>query len=302
MKKEFFYLSKDGETKIHAIEWIPEGEIVGVLQLCHGMVEYIDRYDSFAQFMAENGFYVVGHDHLGHGKSVTAQEKLGYFHHPGGNACVIGDIHKLRVHTQKKYPKVPYFILGHSMGSFLVRQYLGKYGEGLSGAVIVGTGDQPDIAVNSGKVVCKLLASFKGWEYRSAFVNNLSIGNYEKKLGKAWISRNQDNVKAYVADPLCSFMFTLNGFYNLFDGISKTNRQEKSGNFNKELPMFFVAGEEDLVGNCGKGVKNVYHRYEAQGAKDVSIKLYPKDRHEILNEIDKAQVFADILCWIKSKM
>lgn len=302
MKKEFFYLSKDGETKIHAIEWIPEGEIVGVLQLCHGMVEYIDRYDSFARFMAENGFYVVGHDHLGHGKSVTAQEKLGYFHHPGGNACVIGDIHKLRVHTQKKYPKVPYFILGHSMGSFLVRQYLGKYGEGLSGAVIVGTGDQPDIAVNSGKVVCKLLASFKGWEYRSAFVNNLSIGNYEKKLGKAWISRNQDNVKAYVADPLCSFMFTLNGFYNLFDGISKTNRQEKSGAFNKELPMFFVAGEEDLVGNCGKGVKNVYHRYEAQGAKDVSIKLYPKDRHEILNEIDKDQVFADILCWIKSKM
>ncbi len=302
MKKEFFYPSEDGETKIHAIEWIPEGEIVGVLQLCHGMVEYIDRYDPYARFMAENGFYVVGHDHLGHGESVTSQEKLGYFHHPDGNACVIGDIHKLRVHTQKKYPGVPYFIQGHSMGSFLVRQYLGKYGEGLSGAVIVGTGDQPDIAVNSGKAICKLLAFFKGWEYRSTFVNNLSIGNYEKKLGKAWLSRNQDNVKAYVADPLCGFTFTLNGFYNLFDGILKTNRQEKSGSFNKELPMLFAAGEEDLVGNCGKGVKSVYHRYESQGAKDVFIKLYPKNRHEILNENDKDQVFADFLCWIKSKM
>lgn len=302
MKKEFFYPSKDGETKIHGIEWIPEGEIAAVLQICHGMVEYIDRYHEFAEFMAGNGFYVVGHDHLGHGKSVTGPEKLGYFHHPNGNACVIGDIHQLRLHTQKKYPKVPYFILGHSMGSFLVRQYLGKYGEGLSGAVIVGTGDQPDIAVNGGKVICRLLAAFKGWEYRSAFVNNLSIGNYEKKLGKAWISRNEDNVKAYTADSLCSFMFTLNGFYNLFDGISKMNKQEKSGNIRKELPMFFVAGEEDLVGNCGKAVKNVYHKYKSQGAKDVSIKLYPEDRHEILNENDKAVVFEDILSWIKSKM
>lgn len=302
MKREFFYPSKDGTTRIHGIEWIPEGEVIAVLQMCHGMVEYIDRYDEFAAFMAGNGFYVVGHDHLGHGKSVTGEEKLGYFHHPDGNACVIGDIHQLRRHAQKNYPEVPYFILGHSMGSFLVRQYLGIYGEELSGAVIVGTGNQPQIAVNGGKALCRLMAAFKGWEYRSAFVNSLSIGNYEKKLGKAWISRNEENVKKYTADPMCSFMFTLNGFYNLFDGISKMNKQESSGKIQKDLPMFFIAGEEDLVGDCGKGVKCVYEKYKSQGVKDVTIKLYPEDRHEILNENDRAMVFEDILSWTKSKM
>lgn len=301
-KREFFYPSADGETKIHGIEWAPEETPVAVIQLCHGMVEYIDRYDEFASYLAERGFYVTGHDHLGHGQSVTSAIRLGYFHHPDGNECVIGDIHWLRVRTQEKYPDVPYFILGHSMGSFLVRQYLGRYGEGISGAVIVGTGDQPNLAVNSGKLICRLIAAFKGWEYRSSFVNSLSIGNYEKKLGKAWISRNEENVRTYVADPLCSFTFTLNGFYNLFDGISKMNRQEAAGAVDRNLPVFFAAGEEDPVGNCGKGVKNVYERYLAKGMTDVSIKLYPGDRHEILNETDRAAVFEDIYGWLKDRM
>lgn len=301
LKREFFYPSKDGRTQIHGIEWIPEGEIKAVVQLCHGMVEYIDRYDCFASYLAEKGFYVTGHDHLGHGLSVTEEKKLGYFHHPDGNECVIGDIHELRTKTQEKYPLVPYFMLGHSMGSFLLRQYLGRYSKGISGAVIVGTGDQPNIAVCGGKFFCKLIAAFKGWEYRSPFINHLSIGNFEKKLGKAWISRDEENVRKYTADPLCSFTFTLNGFYNLFDGIHKMNRQEAAGAIRKDLPVLFTAGEEDPVGNCGKGVKRVYERYRSYGMEDVSIRLYPKDRHEILNETDKDQVFEDIYCWLKDR-
>ena len=127
MRNEFFYPSRDGVTQIHAIEWLPEGEPIGVLQMCHGMVEHISRYDEFASFLASNGFYVVGHDHLGHGQSITSKEKLGYFCHPDGNAVVVADIQQLRVKTQEKYPKLPYFMLGHSMGSFLLRQYLGLY-------------------------------------------------------------------------------------------------------------------------------------------------------------------------------
>lgn len=302
MKKEFFYPSKDGSTQIHAIEWIPEGNITTVLQLCHGMVEHIGRYHEFAQFMAGHGVYVVGHDHLGHGKSVTGSEKLGYFHDPDGNACVIGDIHKLRVCTQEKYSNVPYFMLGHSMGSFLLRQYLGSYSKGLSGAIVMGTGNQPDIALSAGKMVCRMMAAFKGWEYRSALVNSLVIGGYEKKLGKGWLSKNPENLKAYAADPLCGFVFTLNAFYHMFSGMAKMNQQEKSGNIPKELPIFFVAGKEDPVGDCGKGVETVYERYRTQGAKDVAIKLYSEDRHEILNELDKEQVFSDILNWLKSKI
>lgn len=302
MKKEFYFPSKDGLTQIHAIEWIPEGKIKAVLQIAHGMVEHIERYSDFAAYLAENGVYVTGHSHLGHGKSMVSKEKMGYFADPNGNACVIGDIHELRTLTQKKYPNVPYFLMGHSMGSFLTRQYLGMHGEGLSGAIIMGTGEQPDAILSGGKLVCKLIAAFKGWEHRSDFVNGLVIGGFEKEMGKGWLSRNEENVKNYAKDPLSGFVFTLNAFYNMFDGMSKMNVQEKNGNFPKELPIHFVAGSEDPVGAHGKGVETVYNRYVEKGAKNASIKLYPEDRHEILNEVDKEIVYQDLLDWIVSNI
>ena len=279
-----------------------EGKVKAVLQIAHGMVEHIERYSDFAAYLAENGIYVTGHSHLGHGKSMVSKEKMGYFADSNGNACVIGDIHELRTLTQKKYPDVPYFLMGHSMGSFLTRQYLGMHGEGLSGAIIMGTGEQPDAILSGGKLVCKLIAAFKGWEHRSDFVNGLVIGGFEKEMGKGWLSRNEENVKNYAKDPLSGFVFTLNAFYNMFDGMSKMNTQEKNGNFPKELPIHFVAGNEDLVGAHGKGVETVYNRYVEKGAKSASIKLYPEDRHEILNEVDKEIVYKDLLDWITSNI
>lgn len=298
MKKEFYYLSANGTTDIHAVEWIPEGEVTAVLQIAHGMVEHIERYSDFASHLAENGIYVVGNSHLGHGKSIESKDKIGYFHVPNGNECVINDINNLRIMTQEKYPDKPYLMMGHSMGSFLLRQYLGTYSDGLAGAVIMGTGDQPDIAMAGGKLVCKLLAAAKGWEHRSNFVNGLAVGAYEKKLGKGWLSKNEENVKNYAEDPLCGFVFTLNAYYHMFDGMSKMNAQEKAGNVPKELPLFFVAGSEDPVGADGKGVKAVADRYREKGAAKVELKLYEGDRHEILNEADKDVVYKDILSWI----
>ena len=150
MKKEFCYPSRDGVTQIHAVEWIPEGEVKGVLQICHGMVEYINRYHDFAEYMCERGYYVTGHDHLGHGQSIRNEEDYGYFEEKKGNQFVIGDIQKLREMTIEKYPDVPYYMLGHSMGSFLLRQYLTMYGKGLSGAIIMGTGYQGSAVLNMG--------------------------------------------------------------------------------------------------------------------------------------------------------
>lgn len=297
-KQDFYYLSENKTTNIHAICWKPEGEVKAVLQIIHGMAEYIDRYHAFATFLAERGILVVGHDHLGHGKSVTDTSEFGYFYEPDGNRCVIRDIHQLRMQTQKQYQNVPYFMMGHSMGSFLLRQYLGNHAEGLSGAVIMGTGDQPAIALKSGKLVCKILSAVKGWHHRSKFVNSLAVGAYEKKLGLGWLSVNQENVDAYAKDPLCGFVFTVNGFYHMFDGMERMNRQENSGTIPKELPLFFVAGEEDPVGNFGKGVVKVFERYKNQGAEKVSLKLYPKDRHEILNETDREQVYEDLFAWM----
>lgn len=304
MKNEFYYRSADEKTRIHAIEWIPETEVKAVLQLCHGMVEYIDRYHEFADILALNGYYVVGHDHLGHGKSVTGADKLGYFHHPDGNDCLVSDIHQLRKRTEAKYPNVPYYILGHSMGSFLVRQYIGMYGVGLHGAIIMGTGDQANITLGAGKMICRLIALFRGWHCRSGFVDSMAVGAYEKAFknetdGSNWLSRNPENVKKYRNDLMCGYMFTVNAYYHMFSGMMKMNRQEKAGNLSKKLPIYFVAGAEDPVGNFGVGVKKVCKRYRGMGMKDVTLKLFENDRHEILNELDREEVYEDIWRWME---
>ena len=304
MKNEFYFPSSDGMNQIHAIEWLPDAAPKAILQMCHGMTEHIERYHDFATFLAEHGYYVVGHDHLGHGKSVASLDKLGYFHETHGNEYVIADIHQLRKDTEKKYPDIPYFIMGHSMGSFLTRQYIGLYGEGLAGAIIMGTGDQPNLVLGAGKFVCRVIATFKGWKYRSKFVDGMAAGGYDKQVegeGESWLSRNPANVEKYKNDPLSGYMFTVNAYYHMFSGMAKMNQQEKSGMIPKELPIIFVAGDKDPVGNCGKAVESVYERYKKCGIKDVEIKLYKDDRHEILNELDKEQVYQDLLEWLDKR-
>lgn len=305
MKQEFYYPSRDGKTQIHAIEWIPEGEIKGVLQICHGMVEYINRYDEFAEFMAGHGYYVTGHDHLGHGKSIQTEEDLGYFNEIRGNQYVIGDIHKLRELTMKKHPGVPYYMLGHSMGSFLLREYLTMYGTGLAGAIIMGTGYQGALVLNAGQLICRVLAAFKGWKYRSKFVDNLSFGSYNKKFEPAettkdWITSDKERKKKYVEDPLCSYMFTLGAYYQMFEGMKVLTRKDSIARIPKELPILFVSGEDDPVGAFGKGIIKVYEKYKSAGIHNLSIHLYKGDRHEILNEVNRKDVYEDLRRWIES--
>ncbi|MCI5869120.1 MAG: alpha/beta hydrolase [Dorea sp.] len=305
MKQEFYYPSRDGKTQIHAIEWIPEGEMKGVLQICHGMVEYINRYDEFAEFMAGHGYYVTGHDHLGHGKSIQTEEDLGYFNEIRGNQYVIGDIHKLRELTMKKHPGVPYYMLGHSMGSFLLREYLTMYGTGLAGAIIMGTGYQGALVLNAGQLICRVLAAFKGWKYRSKFVDNLSFGSYNKKFEPAettkdWITSDKERKKKYVEDPLCSYMFTLGAYYQMFEGMKVLTRKDSIARIPKELPILFVSGEDDPVGAFGKGIIKVYEKYKSAGIHNLSIHLYKGDRHEILNEVNRKDVYEDLRRWIES--
>ena len=174
MRDEFYFPSKDGNTEIHTVEWKPDGEVRAVLQICHGMVEYIKRYDEFAQFLCEKGYYVVGNDHLGHGKSVQSKSEYGFFDKRYGNACVLGDIHTLRQRTAKKYPDVPYFMMGHSMGSSLLRQYIQMYGNGLAGAVLMGVvTDHSRASLLFVKRLCRLMAAVRGWHYRSRIVDEL---------------------------------------------------------------------------------------------------------------------------------
>lgn len=279
MRDEFYFPSKDGNTEIHTIEWKPEGEVKAVLQLCHGMVEYIRRYDEFAEFMCGRGYYVVGNDHLGHGKSVQSKSEYGFFNEKYGNACVIGDMHTLRQRTMKKYPDVPYFMLGHSMGSLLVRQYIQMYGNGLSGAVLLGVSSDQSKAV---------------------------LGSYNKKFKQArtradWITSDQEHLDAYVSDPLCSFVFTVNAYYSMFSGMLSMEKKESIYMIPKTLPILFASGSDDPVGNFGKGVRKIYEQYKAAGLQDVALRLYDGDRHELLNETDRQQVYQDLFDWLEEK-
>lgn len=308
MKDEFYFPSKDGNTEIHTIEWKPQGEVKAVLQICHGMVEYMNRYDEFAEFLCNKGCYVVGNDHLGHGKSIQSKREYGFFNEKYGNACLLGDMHTLRQRTLKKYPNIPYFMLGHSMGSTLVRQYIQMYGNGLSGVALIGVvSDEKPGTLRIVKRLCRVLAAFKGWHYRSKFLDNLAIGRYNKGYKQArtrvdWVTSDTKRLDEYVADPLCSFVFTVNAYYHMFSGMLKMQKKENIYMIPKTIPILVAAGSEDPVGNFGKGVRKVYEKYKGAGIQDVSLRLYAGDRHELLNETDRRQIYSDMYEWLEAKM
>ncbi len=305
MKTEFYYPSHDGLTKIHATVWEPAGVPVAVLQLCHGMCEHMGRYDDFANYMAENGYYVVGNDHLGHGASVVSEEKHGYFADPNGNECVIADIHTLRTRTQEKFPELPYFMLGHSMGSFLVRQYIEDYGKGLAGVIVMGTGSQANITLALGKMACKRSARKHGWAYHDDWIERMAFGRYNKQFEPArtpsdWLTKDEAIVDSYKYDPWCSFTFTVNAYYHMFSGIQEAQKMSRMEKIPNQLPMFLVSGALDPVGANGKGVKKAYQSYKRANMSDIMMQLYEGDRHEILNELDRDEVYADLLTWMEA--
>lgn len=306
-EERFSFPSADGKTMIDAVKWIPEdGKYHAILQISHGMIEYIDRYKCFAEFLNENGYLVVGHNHLGHGTSVVSEDNWGYFADKDSPNVLIADMHTLRTMVQRENEGVPYFMLGHSMGSYLLRRYLTVYNDNLRGAIIVGTGCVEDNLSKLGKNLCRLMAMFFGWHHRSKLVQSLTFSGPYKKFDmdgtnpeNSWLTRDVGIVKQYYNDPRCTFCFTLNGYHMLMDTVHYDNQMENIGKTPKKLPIFIVSGQDDPVGDMGEGVKKVYYKYEKAGMKDITYKLYENDRHELLNELDKDVVFADILSWME---
>ncbi len=301
------YLSHDHKTLIHAVRWIPDQEVKGILQISHGMVEFIERYEEFAEYMTKKGFLVTGNDHLGHGDSVRSKDQYGFFNEKNGNAVLLLDLYQLQRKTKELYPNVPYFLLGHSMGSFLARQYLCLYGKELDGAIIMGTGYHSRFEAKLGMRLTKMIAAIKGWGYRSKFVNALAFGSYNRKFkpgrtDKDWLTKDEKIVDDYIKDERCQFLFTLNGYYNLFFSLAKLSNKDYIQKMPKNLPVLFVSGEDDPVGNFGKGVKKVVDTFKENGMKRVSCKMYPNDRHEILNELDRKKIYQDLYEWIQKTM
>ena len=291
---------------LHAFRCVPEGPVRAVVQLSHGMVEFIDRYKPLAEYLAAQGILVTGHDHLGHGASIRTKADYGYFAQPDGNRAVLDDLHAVTEQTKALYPGVPYFLLGHSMGSFYARQYLCEWGDELDGAIILGTGCQPKALVATARALCRVLAVFFGWQHRSKLVANLSFAGYNKGLeGRTpqdWLNRDAAEVDKYRADERCMFTFTLNAYYSMFTGILRLDDPAFLGQMPKDLPLLFLAGDADPVGEQGRGVRRTIDSLRAVGVQNIRQKLYPGARHELLMELNRQEVMGDIAHWLNEQL
>lgn len=299
IQKEAYFLSSTGINKIRCNIWEDdEAEKKGIFQIAHGVSEHIDRYDAFARFLASNGFVVCGNDHLGHGKSVESPEDFGFFAEEDGDLRLVDDMHILTMIMKKRYPNLPLILFGHSMGSFCARAYAAAFGYELDGLILCGTGEIPASFVvleQPIKFLCKKLGAHAAFS-NALFDKVTTIGIRDKQTDKDWLSVNEDNVLAYLEDPLCGTELKLGGMRDLISLANTACSTEWPYLVPIDLPVLLISGAKDPIGFNGKGVIAVCDNLEEAGIRPQVI-LYPGFRHEILNEKEHEKVFEDVLSW-----
>ena len=303
--------SNDRVSRLHGYIWWPEDGVVprAAVQLVHGMAEHIGRYDEFARYLNGKGFVVFGHDHIGHGQSVSSREDWGNLPVDGGTEILIEDVHRVRTDAMARisgaYGELPpLFLFGHSMGSFVVRAYLARHAFGLSGAIVCGTGFMPPRTSAAGNAMARLIARVRGGGYHSKLLHNMGVGGYAQDIEHPeteldWLSYNRENVERYMADDQCGFMFTAGGYATVTDLMRQVCSRECVEAYPKDLPILYIAGTDDPVGECGAGVSKAADLAHAAGVADVRCRLYAGMRHEILNERGRQVVFDDVVSWME---
>lgn len=304
MRQDFYYPSQGG-GQIHACRWTPEGEPKAVFQIIHGIAEHVERYEDFAAFLSRQGFLVVAEDHMGHGTSIQEGE-TGFFR--GGWFGAVEDSYRLMQDTMAANPGLPYVLFGHSMGSFMARTLLCLHPDsGIAAAIICGTGWQSAFALPALIKVVEGVCAQAGEKTPSPALEKLMFGAYNKRVEHPrtkcdWLTRDAAIVDAYMADPLCGFPPSAGLVRDLLTGLRYIETPENLDNMKKDLPVFFVAGGDDPVGAYGKGVRKTASNFQAAGMTDVSVHIYPLGRHEILNEINKDEVYNHIARWLRKKL
>jgi alpha-beta hydrolase superfamily lysophospholipase len=298
------YPSHNGQTQIHALLWpSPDTQPRGVVQIIHGAAEHSARYTDFAHFLNDKGFVVCASDHLGHGGSISSPADLGDMPLKNGAATLVEDVHGLRQTVSSRYPDLPYFMLGHSMGSFVLRLYMAQHGQGLAGAILSGTNQQPRGISVLGHALARCIAAFRGATFASGLLHNMGLGAYARAIPNArtvfdWISTDPAVVDAYAADAACGMPFTAGGYATLTQLTSKMVKASCARAVPCGLPVLLIAGSQDPVGVQGKGVHAAAEQYRKAGLTNVSLILYDNMRHEVLNEPNKQIVYQDILTWL----
>ncbi|MEG0853367.1 MAG: alpha/beta fold hydrolase [Angelakisella sp.] len=301
------YNSSREHRKSWGILWLPDGDtpIKGMVQICHGMCEYTERYAHFAGWLCEQGYAVCGNDHIGHkNTALLSSQRLGYFGGVGSWPYLIEDVELLRKHLAPRFPNTPWILLGHSMGSFIARLYAEKYAKHLSGLILSGTGGKNHMLA-VGKAMARSSVAFKGPMHVSKAVDSMVNGTFNKHIKDAhgssdWLSKDTDLVNKYAQDIYCNFKFTASAYHDLFTMMERCNRREWFASIPKELPILIFSGDEDPVGDYGKGPTQVANRLRGAWVKKVELHLYPGGRHEMINETNRAEVYEDIRKWIES--
>lgn len=298
--------SSDGKNTINAELFVPSNnKIRAVVQISHGMIDFVGRYEGLAEALTAEGIAVAGNDHLGHGGSVSTPDDYGFFASKGGYSYVVDDLKKMNDYIREEFAGVPVVLLGHSMGSFLARLYAEKYSDSIDAVIIHGTSG-PNPALPFGKVLIKLIKFFKGERARSKFVRSLAEGGYNNAFDKsegegAWLTRDGKMVAGRPSDSRTNFVFTVSGYADLFEMLGAINTKKWFESFPKNLPALVISGDRDPVGNFGKGVRYVYDNLKKYGA-DVDLKMYEGARHELFNETNREEVFADLVAWIAGRV
>ncbi len=306
MIKNEFFLDRNGES-LHCITVSPEEEARAVVCILHGMLEYGERYAPFSEYLAANGIAVVAYDHPGHGKTAKSADELGYIKEEKGSEHLCASAVAVIEKARELYPEKKIFVLGHSMGSFVLRRIMTTHSGIMDGAVVVGTGTPPLPMLRAGRALASLICKIRGGHHPSKLLTNMSFAGYNKRFDRAegvhaWISSDTQVVKKYDADPFCSYTFRAAGFKALYDTLIYLAKKTDTDKIRKDLPILVTAGAEDPVGEYGKGPAAYYELCKSAGIKDISLKLYDGGRHEIINEKNREEVFGDILTFISERI
>lgn len=308
-KQSFTFESYSPGNIVAGKRWLPDDAtpIRAVLQIHHGMAEYIDRYDEFARALNERGIAVVGTDHLGHGDTAPLEEQRGYFGPRMEKTLLVEDMHHLTQLIKEDYPDVPHVIFGHSMGSFLVREFLTKYGSSVDAAIVCGTGETTGPLLPAAQAMVRILTFVQGERARSLYVTRLMFGQYNERFKPTrtpydWLTRDEHIVDDYIEKDATGFTFTLNAFSHMLRNVTYVNSQRAIDATPSTMPLLLMSGAEDPVGEYGIGVQRLAKRLRRAGLRDITLKLYEHGRHEIINELDRAQVYSDVADWIESQV
>lgn len=309
------FAGNDKTSRIKALMWTSDAlgdrigastsALRGIVHLVHGMAEHIERYDELARFFVEHGYVVCGADMAGHGKSAASPFERGCLPPRGGADILVEDVHALRELVSARFLRTtPYVLFGHSMGSFIVRVYLARYGSGLAAAVACGTGNPSRALSLFGRTVARAISQVKGPSYLSSFLHAQGVGAYSSAIEDArtpvdWLSTDPNVVDAYLADELCGFRFSAGGYATLADLTLRAASPACAAAVPKGLPVLFIAGDQDPVGERGRGVEAAAELLRRAGVTRVDVKLYSGMRHEIHNEPGRAEVFGDVLAWVE---